>query len=57
MKFIIMPNITVELAELSYKLFKISIIIMSLLMSNVICIISLSHLHDINSIASLSKIN
>lgn len=30
MKFIIMPSITVELAELSYKLFKISIIIMSL---------------------------
>jgi len=30
MKFIITPNITVELAELSYKLFKISIIIMSL---------------------------
>lgn len=29
-RFIIMPNITVELAELSYKLFKIAIIIMSL---------------------------
>lgn len=30
MKFIIMPNVTVELVELSYKLFEISIIIMSL---------------------------
>lgn len=30
MKFIIMPHIRVELVELSYKLFEISIIIMSL---------------------------
>lgn len=30
MKFIIMPNVTVELVELSDKLFEISIIIMSL---------------------------